>query len=765
MLNSRISGFYKRNVQERLRILTDKGFLTAEQYEKLRSLQALITAEDADKIIENVIGVFGLPVGLGLNFLINGKDYIIPMVVEEPSIVAAVSSAAKTVRQAGGFKSESTDPILIGQIQVVDIKNTSRAKQAVIQNKEEILSLANNLHPKLVARGGGAKDVEVRILSQKSRRGDMLIVHLLVDVRDAMGANLVNSMCEGVASLIEKITGGKVFLRILSNLADRSLVRAECEIPTDLLASNGYSGEEVRDGIILASEFAQADPYRAATHNKGIMNGIDPVVIATGNDWRAIEAAAHAYAARDGRYTALARWEQNEKGNLTGFIELPVRVGTVGGPLESNPMVPVVLDIMNIQSARELAEVLGAVGLAQNMSALKALATEGIQRGHMSLHARSVAMAAGAAPEIFESVVEELINSNEIKIWKAREIIAKMSPAKHRRPAEEEIPLPEENLPTGFGKIILLGEHAVVYGSHAIAAPLPLAMQAKVSDSDQKGTHLIIPRWGVEEQLRWGAEHKYSIFKSLELILERLNLQKENIKIEVFPHVPRAMGLGGSAALAVAIIRALSEKFALNLSDEKVSELAYASETIVHGTASGIDNTLATYGKFLLFKKGQPPLIQPLQIKEPIPIVIGMTWVESLTAKMVTKVRQAWEKNKALYNHIFEEIDKLTLDAVKAIEAYDLKTLGELMNINQGLLNAIQVSSKEIEELVNIARKHGALGAKLTGGGGGGAVIALCPDQPERVVKAMKQAGYRAMIVRVPCVKKETLIEHEKQEA
>ncbi|HHJ52879.1 MAG TPA: hydroxymethylglutaryl-CoA reductase, partial [Caldithrix abyssi] len=263
MLNSRISGFYKRNVQERLRILTDKGFLTAEQYEKLRSLQALITAEDADKIIENVIGVFGLPVGLGLNFLINGKDYIIPMVVEEPSIVAAVSSAAKTVRQAGGFKSESTDPILIGQIQVVDIKNTSRAKQAVIQNKEEILSLANNLHPKLVARGGGAKDVEVRILSQKSRRGDMLIVHLLVDVRDAMGANLVNSMCEGVASLIEKITGGKVFLRILSNLADRSLVRAECEIPTDLLASNGYSGEEVRDGIILASEFAQADPYRA----------------------------------------------------------------------------------------------------------------------------------------------------------------------------------------------------------------------------------------------------------------------------------------------------------------------------------------------------------------------------------------------------------------------------------------------------------------------------------------------------------------------
>ncbi len=751
MRSSRISGFYKRSVQERLRILNDNGYLNAEEYEKLQPRRALLTAEEADRMIENVIGVFGLPMGLGLNFLINGKDYIIPMVVEEPSIVAAVSSAAKIVRSAGGFKSESTEPILIGQIQVVDIKNTSRAKQAVIQNKEEILSLANNLHPKLFARGGGARDVEVRILSGASRhRGDMLIVHLLVDVRDAMGANLVNSMCEGVASLIEKITGGKVFLRILSNLADRSLVRAECEIPPDLLTANGYSGEDVRDGIILANEFALADPYRAATHNKGIMNGIDPVVIATGNDWRAIEAAAHAYAARSGQYTSLTSWEKNDKGNLVGYIELPIRVGTVGGPLESNPMVPLVHHLMKIQSARELAEVLGAVGLAQNMSALKALATEGIQRGHMSLHARSVAMAAGAESDIFESVVEQLINSSEIKIWKAREIIDKIKAERRKVPEPAVVKPPTEKLPTGFGKIILLGEHAVVYGSHAIAAPLPLAMQARVSGSDKKGTHLIIPRWGVEEQLRWGEEHKYSIFKSLELILERLNLQQENMKIEVFPHVPRAMGLGGSAALAVAIIRALSEKFHLNLNDQQISDLAYASETIVHGTASGIDNTLATYGKFLLFKKGTPPLIQPLKIKKPIPIVIGMTWVESLTAKMVTKVRQAWEKNQSLYEHIFEEINQLTLEAVKAIESYDLQTLGELMNVNQGLLNALQVSSKEIEELVNIARHHGALGAKLTGGGGGGAVIALCPDDPERVVQAMKQVGYRAMITHIP---------------
>ncbi len=749
MLKSRISGFYRKNIQERLRILYEKQFLSNEEYEKLRQTRALLAADEADKIIENVIGTFALPMGLGLNFLINGKDYIVPMAVEEPSIVAAVSAAAKTVRKAGGFTSEASEPVLIGQIQVVDIKNTSRAKQAVIQSKEEIISLANGLHPKLVARGGGARDVEVRIISGASHRGDMLIVHLLVDVRDAMGANLVNSMCEGVASLVEKITGGKVFLRILSNLADRSLVRTNCTVPAELLADKGYSGEDVRDGIILANEFALADPYRAATHNKGIMNGIDPVVIATGNDWRAIEAAAHAYAARSGRYSALTRWGKNEKGDLTGYIELPVRVGTVGGPLESNPMVPITHHLMKINSARELAEVLGAVGLAQNMSALKALATEGIQRGHMSLHARSVAMAAKAEPEIFEDVVEQLIDSSEIKIWKAKEIIKQLKSEKEKK---AHIEAPEEaapKLPTGYGKIILLGEHAVVYGGHALAAPIPLAMQAKVSDSEREGTHLIISRWGVEEHLKWGADHKYSIFKSLELILDKLNLQQSNMKIEVFPQVPRAMGLGGSAALAVAIIRALSEKYDLQLTDERVSELAFASETIVHGTASGIDNTLATYGKFLLYKKGQPPLIKPLKVKAPIPVVIGLTWVESLTAKMVSKVQAAWQKNQKLYEHLFNEIDDLTMQAVQAIKHYDMATLGELMNINQGLLNALQVSSKEIEELVAIARANGALGAKLTGGGGGGAVIALCPDNAEQVAQAIRDAGFRALITKI----------------
>ncbi|KAA3615642.1 MAG: hydroxymethylglutaryl-CoA reductase, degradative [Calditrichaeota bacterium] len=746
MANSKISGFYKKSIQERLRILQKNDLLNKDDYTLLKNGKGFLQTEESDKMIENVISVFGLPMGMGLNFLVNGKDYAVPMVVEEPSIVAAVSSMAKIIRQAGGFISESSEPILIGQIQVVDIKNLSAAKNAVLTNKEEIINLANSMHPNMVARGGGVRDVEVRILKAGEGKKEMLIVHLLVDVQDAMGANLVNSMCEGVASLIEKITGGRVFLRILSNLTDRSMVKTTCTIPTKLLDGKKYSGDEVRDGIILANDFAEADPYRAATHNKGIMNGIDPLIIATGNDWRAIEAGAHAYAARSGQYTSLTKWFQNENGDLVGILELPVRVGIVGGSLESNPMVGVAYRLLGINSARELAELIGAVGLAQNLGAIRALATEGIQSGHMSLHARSVAMTAGATPDEFETVVEELIDSGDIKVWKAKEIIENIKTKETKSQVETILSPTESTMPTGFGKIILLGEHAVVYGSHAIAAPVPLAMQAKVNDSNKEGIHLLIPRWGVEERLYRGVEHKYSIFQSLDLILDELDLHDRNMQIEVFPHVPRAMGLGGSAALAVAIIRALSEHYKLNLADKRIADLSYKSENIVHGTASGIDNTLATYGRFIQFKKGTPPIMQNIEVKEPIRVVIGLTWVESLTAKMVTRVAKAWEGNKKLYNHIFLQIDELVLEAGEAIKTGNLEQLGELMNINQGYLNALQVSGREIEEIIDIARSNGALGAKLTGGGGGGAIIALCPDNWEIVAKAIRAAGYQAMV-------------------
>lgn len=748
MDKSRIPKFYQYSVAERLKILNERRILSQRDYKSMALGNNILQPDQADKMVENVVGVFSLPMGLGLNFLINEKEYIVPMVVEEPSIIAAVSSAAKIARARGGFVSECSEPILIGQIQVVNIEHSSKAQHAILQNKEEILNLANSLHPKMVARGGGAKDLEVIIRSLGNRKGDMVIVHLLVDTRDAMGANLVNSMCEGVASLIEKITNGKVYLRILSNLTDRSMVEAKCTIPTELLEGKGFSGEDVRDGIILASDFASIDPYRATTHNKGIMNGIDPVAIATGNDWRAIEAAAHAYAGRGKTYTSLTKWSKNEKGDLTGFIKIPLKVGIVGGPLESNPTVKVALNILGVSSARELAEVMGAVGLAQNFSALRALATEGIQRGHMTLHARSVAMAAGATAEIFDTVVEELIESGEIKIWKAQEIIEK---AKKRVPAEKAGVFEAGDtraLSSGFGKVILLGEHAVVYGSHAIAAPIPIAIQAKVVHEDE-GIHLVIPRWGVEERLRKGVEHKHSIYNSLDLILESLGLGQKDMRIEVYPNVPRAMGLGGSAALAVSIIRALAKHFQINLSSEEINSLAYQSEKLVHGTPSGIDNTMATYGKFILFKKGNPPQIEELNVPKPIPIVIGLSGVESLTLKMVARVRQAWEKNKTMYESIFSQIDDLTLQARQAIENYNLDLLGELMNINQGLLNALQVSCWELEELIEIARENGALGAKITGGGGGGAMVALCPDNAEKVAEAMKAAGYDAMVTAI----------------
>ena len=746
--SSRIPKFYELSVSERLHVLKDRGFLSIDEVRALLNGKFCLNSDDADKMVENVIGVFSLPLGLGLNFLINNKEYIIPMVVEEPSIIAGISSAAKLIRNSGGFKSESTESILIGQIQIVNVDHPVKIKNAILQRKSEILSLANNMHPNMVARGGGVRDLEVILHQATSRFGDMVVVHLLVDTRDAMGANLVNSICEGVASLIEKITNNRVFLRILSNLADRALVKCECVVSVDCLNGKGYSGEEVREGIIMANHFAAIDTYRAATHNKGILNGIDPVAIATGNDWRAIEAGAHAYAARGDKYSSLTNWFKDDVGNLVGKIEIPLKVGTVGGPLQSNPAVKIVHKIMDIQSARELAELMGAVGLAQNFSALRALVTEGIQRGHMSLHARSVTVAAGTPDELFNEVVDELIESGTIKIWKAQEIAQKLQDDDHTKTQKTVLKKGEKELPSGYGKVILLGEHAVVYGSHAIAAPIPFAIQAKV-EAGSDGIQILIPRWGIEKKVQKGAEHKYSIYKSLDMIINKLELSGYDMRLTVFPHVPRGMGMGASAALAVAIIRAFSEYFKLGMNDDEVNLLAYESEKIVHGTPSGIDNNMATFGKFILYRKGRPPLLKDVKTKKPIPIVIGFSGIEGITLQMVRKVRKAWEKDKRLYDKIFNQIDEITLQGLEAIQTYDLDKLGYLMNINQGLLNALQVSCWALEELAEIARKNGALGAKLTGGGGGGALVALCPENAEKVVEGMKKFGYQAIITEV----------------
>ena len=544
--SSRIPNFFRLNINQRIAALHERGLLSQEDVQQLSTGSHQVQLNVADKMIENVIGVFGLPMGVALNFLINSRDYVVPLVVEEPSIVAGLSGAARLARLGGGFVAEEVTPILIGQVQVVIDSDPEAAKSVLLENKEQILALANSLHPKMVARGGGALDIEVFDYEAEQDGRLMVVLHLLVDTRDAMGANLVNTMCEGAASLAETLTGGKVFLRILSNLTDRAVARAKVRIPIQNLAGKGYTGEEVRDGIVLANDLALADPYRAATHNKGIMNGVDAVAIATGNDWRAIEAAAHAYAAQSGRYKALTVWHKNEPGYLVGEIAIPMKVGTVGGSLETNPSVRINHRLLGSPNASELAGIMAAIGLAQNLAALRSLATDGIQQNHMNLHARSVASSAGVSDEHFETVVEGLIESGEIKVWKAQEIAKNLA----RKIVQPDV----AERQSACGKIILLGEHAVVYGRPAIALPIPLAVEAAIRKAGE-GINVVIPRWGVEQKVRTTNPGFTGIIAKL---LEQLDLDKENMTIEVFPHIPRAMGLGGSSALAVAIIRAIT---------------------------------------------------------------------------------------------------------------------------------------------------------------------------------------------------------------
>ena len=417
--SSSISGFYKLNPKERLAVVKEFAGLSDEECAVLRNTGAL-PLDAADRMIENVVGAFSLPLGIGVNFLINDRDYLIPMAIEEPSVVAAASYAAKMVRDGGGFHTSSTPPVMIGQIQVVDVRDAETAKQCVLAAKASILQKANEQDPVLASVGGGAKDLEAKVI--QTSQGTMLIVGLNVDCRDAMGANAVNTMAEAVAPLVEEITGGRVYLRIISNLATKRLAKAWCVVPKESLG-----GEEVVDGIINASAFAAADPYRAATHNKGAMNGIIAVVLATGNDHRAIEAGAHAYAALKGAYTSLSVWEKNADGNLTGSVELPMAVGLIGGAVQTHPTAKIAVKILGVKSANEFAEVLAAVGLAQNLAALRALASEGIQRGHMSLHARNIAVAAGATGKMVDLVAERMAKERKIRMDRAKELLAELS--------------------------------------------------------------------------------------------------------------------------------------------------------------------------------------------------------------------------------------------------------------------------------------------------------------------------------------------------
>ena len=418
---SRLPGFYNLSLQERRKILLEIGLLSEEEISAL-SGETGLGSQQADHMIENVIGTYALPLGIGLNFVVNGREVLVPMAIEEPSVVAGASFMAKLARAGGGFTAHTTPPEMIGQMQVLDVADLPSARLGILEAAAGLLAEAAEVDPILKKLGGGPRDLQVRIIDQ-SPIGPFLVVHLIYDVRDAMGANAVNTACEKLAPRIEAICGGRVHLRILSNLADQRLARARCTIPLSELAFGEYRAEEVRDGIMAAWAFAAVDPYRAATHNKGIMNGVDAVVIATGNDWRAIEAGAHAYAARSGRYTSLSTWGRDASGSLAGTLEMPMAVGIIGGATKVHPAARAALKLMGVTTANQLAEIIVSVGLAQNLAALRALATEGIQRGHMSLHARQVAIAAGAQGEQINRLAEQLVKEKTVRIDRAEEII------------------------------------------------------------------------------------------------------------------------------------------------------------------------------------------------------------------------------------------------------------------------------------------------------------------------------------------------------
>lgn len=422
-----LAGLYKLSQAERLQRVVEYAELTPDE---LAALTTGLSVEQAEVMIENVVGRYTLPFGLATNFLLNGSEVVVPMVVEEPSIVAGVSFAAKLARAGGGFKTSSSEPVMIGQVQILDLTDLAEAEASLKAAEAELLAVANEHHPTIQKLGGGAKSIECRPLPD-TPAGPMLILHLLYDCRDAMGANAVNTAAESVAPLVERITGGRVNLRILSNLTDRRTARAECLIPVEQLARDGVPGEQVARAIFEAWAFAAADPYRAATHNKGVMNGVDAVALATGNDWRALEAGAHAYAARNGRYTSLTEWSLVTTNgpipvtHLRGILDMPLSVGTVGGATRAHPTARVAMKILGEPNARRLAEIMVSVGLAQNLAAIRALASEGIQRGHMRLHARQVALAAGATGAQVQQIADQLVAEGNIRAERARQIISK----------------------------------------------------------------------------------------------------------------------------------------------------------------------------------------------------------------------------------------------------------------------------------------------------------------------------------------------------
>ncbi len=711
-----ISKFYKLSVEQRLEALRGKLLLDSEEIQLLHHSIHSFGEKTIDKMIENVIGVMSLPLGLAMHLNVNHKEYIVPMAIEEPSVVAALSNASKTISLSGGFTASLQESFAIGQIHFASKKTLQQIKSIIDLNKNKLIDHGNSFHPNMISRGGGIIDFEVLMLEKSDK--NLFAIHVIVETKDAMGANLVNSICEGIAPMIEELISEEVILRIISNFNDRSMVEVTCKILPENIHSDPNVAEKIINGFVQASLIAQKDVYRAVTHNKGIMNGIDPIAIATANDWRAIEAGIHAYASRSGEYRGVSEWYRNEDGILEGAMRIPLKVGTAGAQQRNNKLAQLSLKLLDVKSSSELAQLMAAAGLAQNFSAIKALVSEGIQTGHMALHARSIVSSIGVPSDLFDEVLNELVSTSDINTSKAQEIFSRKQ-TKHKNIEHYDA--------YAHGKIILTGEHAVVYHRHAVAMPIPLKISCLIEEhtSDRR---ILIPAWNVNYQIKSNPDSSDSMEHAAYDILSKLGLDKEKFIIHVQTDLIRGGGLGSSAALSLAIIEALDQHFRLDLNIEDKNHLAYLSEVRAHGNPSGIDNTVINHNRPILFKRGETNFVEPLNFKNELFFLVAISPKSEFTVKRVSEVAKMFEKNPKNINAIFDQINQLSLDAVKAINEADIDNLGAIMNINHGLLNALGVSTPDIENLLQEGKDRGAIGGKVSGAGGGGALIFLMPD-------------------------------------
>jgi hydroxymethylglutaryl-CoA reductase len=723
---SRIPGFYRLPVERRLAFLARSFKLTDQQVSMLRNGNAL-RVEHAVNMVENAIGVFGVPLGLGLNFIVDGHEHLVPMAVEEASIIAAASKAALLIRKGGGFFTSVDDPVMIGQVQVLDLENPAEAAKKILEHKSEIIEAANKSAVRMCRRGGGVFDIETRILEGEAGVGSMMVVHLLYNVCEAMGANAVNYACEAAGPVIERISGGRVNLRILSNLADRRLSRSEFSLPIEHLGSDTNSGEEVAMRMVEASEFARLDPYRATTGNKGIFNGIGAAALALGQDWRAIEAGGHAYAARSGRYSSLTEYRY-EDGCLKGRIELPLQVGWIGGAVNSHPGVSLLRQISGVRNSRQLAGLLASVGLGQNFTANLALVTDGIQKGHMALHARSVAISVGVPARQVEEVSQEMIRRGEVKVAVAEEIYRNLRQSSENGAVEDELPVKA----FAHGKVVLFGEHATVYNFPGITSTIDKGLAVKISH-DPDGPRFVYPHFKqvfpVPE-----TEQDIRIFsKAADYALDLYGLQHEPIAIKIESDLIPGMGLGSSAAFSVGLCLALRRY--KHLSQERkwgsgIFEDAQKLEGFFHGNPSGMDTATVLSEGVIWFRKGPPREILPIRVPAPAAGLLCIVEPGARTIELVQMVQRNRERDPRYVNAILEEIGNITVDAGIALGTGDMQETGRLMFRNHEQLARLGVSTPALDDAVEtLLDKEGVLGAKMTGGGGGGAVVALVkPD-------------------------------------